>query len=191
MITGSKVRLCQKRLADAPNDYTWKTDPELTQLDASLPLTTTFTEYLLDCAIKLRCARPIKHEFAIETLDGEHIGNCAYYGINDTKGEAEIGIMIGNRNYWDKGYGTDAVSSLVSYVFSQTDFRRIHLKTLDSNNRAQQCFNKCGFTKYGRMVNNGHSFVLMELHLSQWQEQQRGNPNRPRYSSRAVQNISP
>ncbi len=170
MITGSKVRLCRKRLANALNDYAWKTDPALAQLDASSPLTTTFTEYLLGYASELRRARPTKHEFAIETMDGEHIGNCAYYGINETKGEAEIGIMIGNRRYWDRDYGSDAVNTLVSHVFSQMNLRRIHLKTLESNKRAQKCFRKCGFTTCGRMVNDGHSFVLMELHRKQWQQ---------------------
>jgi RimJ/RimL family protein N-acetyltransferase len=170
MITGSKVRLCRKRLSDALNDYAWKTDPALAQLDASLPLATTFTEYLLGYASELRRAKPTKHEFAIETMDGEHIGNCAYYDINETKGEAEIGIMIGNRRYWDRDYGSDAVNTLVSHVFSQMNLRRIHLKTLESNKRAQKCFHKCGFTMCGRMVNNGHSFVLMELHRKQWQQ---------------------
>jgi RimJ/RimL family protein N-acetyltransferase len=170
MITGSKVRLCRKRLADAPNDYAWKTDPALTQLDASAPLTITFTEYLLSYVRELRLSRPNKHEFAIETKDGEHIGNCAYYGINETKEEAEIGIMIGNRQYWDRDYGSDAVNTLVSHIFSQVKLKRIHLKTLESNKRAQKCFHNCGFNICGHMVNNGYSFVLMELYRKQWQQ---------------------
>jgi RimJ/RimL family protein N-acetyltransferase len=178
MITGSKVRLCRKRLVNATNDYAWKTDPALAQLDASPPLTITFTEYLLSYASELRYAKPTKHEFAIETMDGEYIGNCAYYDIDKTKGEAEIGIMIGNRQYWDRGYGSDAVKALVSHVFSQVKLRRIHLKTLDSNKRAQKCFHKCGFTTCGHMVNNGHSFVLMELHRKQWQQNRDKNHKR-------------
>jgi len=80
--------------------------------------------------------------------------------------------MIGNRNYWDKGYGADAVTTLVNYIFRQTNLNRIYLKTLDSNSRAQKCFQKCGFTPYRHLIRDGFRFVLMELHRKPWQEQQ-------------------
>ena len=171
MITGSKIILRDKKLADAPDDYTWRTDPELAQLDAAPLLTTTFAQYLSDYTAELRYPSLTRHRFAIETKDGKHIGNCVYYGINETKAEAELGIMIGDRDCWDKGYGTDAVTTLVSYIFHQTNLKRIYLKTLDSNSRAQKCFQKCGFTPYGHMAKDGFSFVLMETHRKQWEKQ--------------------
>ncbi len=172
MIIGSKVRLRDKRLADAVDDYTWRTDLELAQLDATPQLTITFPQYLLGYARGLRYPASGRREFAIETLDGEHIGNCSYYDISETKGEAELGIMIGNRNYWDKGCGADTVATLVSYIFRQTNLKRIYLKTLDTNSRAQKCFGKCGFYSYGCTNRDGYWFVLMELHRKQWEEQQ-------------------
>jgi len=172
---GSKIRLRDKKLADAPDDYAWQTDHWLAQLDAVQPLTITFPQYLSDYARELRYPSLIRHPLAIETLDGKHIGNCVYYGINEAKGEAELGIMIGNHDYWDKGYGTDAVATLVSYIFHQTNLNRIYLKTLDDNCRAQKCFKKCGFTSYGCMIRDGFRFVLMDIHRKQWQEQQAEN----------------
>lgn len=168
MIAGSKVILRGKRLADAQDDYAWQTEPELARLDAVPLLAITFSQYLADYASELRYPSPARHRFAIETLDGKHIGNCAYYDIHETKGEAELGIMIGNRNYWDKGYGANAVTTLVSHIFRRTNLKRIYLKTLDSNRRAQRCFEKCGFTPYGHLVRDGFSFVLMELHHKKW-----------------------
>ncbi len=172
MITGSKVILRHKRLADAVDDYTWRTDPELAQLDAIPPLAITFPEYLSSCASELRYPSPSRHPLAIETIDGKHIGNCMYYEVNATKSEAELGIMIGNRDYWDKGYGTDAVATLLHYIFRQSNLKRIYLKTLDGNSRAQKCFEKCHFTPYGHMVRDGCNFVLMEIHREQWEERQ-------------------
>jgi len=172
MIIGSKIILRDKKLADAPDDYTWRTDAELAQLDAAPLLTTTFAQYLSDYTSQLRYLPPTRHQFAIETLEGQHIGNCVYYDVNETKGEAELGIMIGTRDCWDKGYGADAVTTLVSHIFQQTNLQRIYLKTLDSNSRAQKCFQKCGFTSYGRLVKDGFSFVLMETHRKQWEKQQ-------------------
>jgi RimJ/RimL family protein N-acetyltransferase len=171
MTSDSKIKLREKRLADAPDDYAWQTDPELAQLDAAPLPTISFPQYLADYASELRYPSPTRLRFAIETMDGEHIGNCTYYGIDETKSEAELGIMIGNRSYWDQGYGADAVATLVNHIFKQTKLNRIYLKTLDSNSRAQKCFTKCGFAPYGHLKKDGYSFVLMELHRKQWEKQ--------------------
>ncbi len=172
MIVGSKVILRDKRLADAGDDYTWATDPELARLDAAPLVTATFSQYLSDYTNGLHSPLPISHRFAVDTLDGKHIGNCSYYNINETKGEAELGIMIGIRDYWDKGYGTDTVTTLVDYIFYQTNLNRIYLKTLEPNIRAQKCFQKYGFTPYGHLAEDGFDFVLMEIYRNQWQERQ-------------------
>jgi len=171
MIVGGKTKLRGKRLADATDDYAWQTDSELAQLDAAPLLTISFQQYLSSYASELRYPSSTRHRFAIETLDGKHIGNCTYYDINKTRGGAELGIMIGNRNYWDKGYGVDAVTTLVNYIFQQTKLNRIYLKTLGSNTRAQKCFAKCGFTPYGGLKRDSYNFVLMELHRKQWLQQ--------------------
>ena len=172
MIIGNKVILREKRLADARNDYTWETDPELAQLDASPTVTATFSGYLLDYTNELRYSSLTSHRFAVETLDGRYIGNCTYYNIRETESEAELGIMIGNRDYWNKGYGTDVVTTLVNYIFHQINLDRIYLKTLASNTRAQKCFQKCGFTPYKHLVQDGFNFVLMEISSKQWQAQE-------------------
>jgi RimJ/RimL family protein N-acetyltransferase len=128
-----------------------------------------FHQYLLYYADELYFSRQEKKcQFAIETSDGEHIGNCAYYGIDDKKGEAEIGVMIGKRDYWEKGYGADAVTALADHIFLNTHLKRIYLKTLETNGRAQRCFSRCGFSECGRLVDNGYRFVVMELHRRDW-----------------------
>ena len=170
VIIGSKVKLRDKRLADALEDYSWQSDPELAQLDAAPVLIATFPQYLSDYADNLRRHQSTRRRFAVETLDGKHIGNCGYYGIDEIRGEVEVGIMIGNRDYWNKGYGTDIISTLVGYIFLHTNLKRIHLKTLISNVRAQKCFKKCGFTAYRNVVRDGFSFMLMEISRKQWKE---------------------
>jgi RimJ/RimL family protein N-acetyltransferase len=170
MILGSKIKLREKGLADAPNDYAWHTDPELAALDAAPLLHIGYPQYLADYTSEMRYPTPNRQRFAIETLDGEHVGNCTYYGIDEPRGEAELGIMIGDRNYWNKGYGADAVTTLVNHIFHKTKLNRIHLKTLKTNTRAQKCFAKCGFTRYGRSKRDGYNFVLMELNREEWEK---------------------
>lgn len=175
MITGSKVKLREKKLADARNDFRWQTDPELTRLDAAPTLISSFAIYLLDYATEIHRPKFNKYPLAVETLDGRHIGNCTFYDIDEKKGEAQLGIMIGDRDYWDRGYGTDTVSTMVDHVFHTTGFHRLYLKTLDWNQRAQKCFQKCGFTLCGHMKRDGHAFVLMELKREQWERQRGGH----------------
>ncbi len=164
MTNGGKVVVCEKTLDDAANDYAWQTDPELTHLTATHPLSIAFPDYLSKYKCQLRYNRPGKYSFSIKTQDGKHIGNCTCYNIDESLGETEIGIIIGDRNYWDKGYGADAVKSLVDHVFSNIRIIRIYLKTLASNKRAQKCFAKCGFSACGQIVIGGNSYILMELH---------------------------
>jgi RimJ/RimL family protein N-acetyltransferase len=130
VINGNKVRLRPKRLHDATKDYEWRRDDELCRLDAAQPLTNTFEEYLKFTSDMSAYSRR-SCQFAIETLAGKHIGNCSYFDIDETSGETEIGIMIGDKAYWSQGYGADAMHTALNYIFSQTSLKRIYLKTLE------------------------------------------------------------
>jgi len=176
VITSKRVRLRKKKLSDARNDYNWHTDTELVKLDAAPQLTISYTQYLISYVSELHLLPPTSHRFAIDTLDGRHIGNCTYYNVNDTRGEAEVGIMIGDRNYWGKGYGTEIIRTLVNHIFSKTSLNRLYLKTLDWNKRAQQCFAKCGFRPCGNFYREGCNFLLMELLRHQWVTQLQESP---------------
>ncbi len=172
MISGKKIKLREKRLGDAADDYAWLTDAELAELDAASPSTSTFPQYLAAYTSDLRYPPTVRHQFAIETKESKHIGNCTYYGIDNDKKEAELGIMIGDRDYWDKGYGSEAVTALLEYVFEKTKLNRLYLKTLVDNKRAQKCFAKCGFTLYGHLKKDGYSFILMEICRDEWEKRQ-------------------
>ena len=163
MIKGEKVVLRGKRLEDARKDYTWKTDGELARLDATIPLDMPFPRYLIIYVDELRYANIGGHRYAIETLDGKHIGNCSYYNLDQSKGEAELGILIGDTDYWNKGYGSDAVTTLINHAFEEKNLKRIYLHTLEENARAQRCFQKCGFVPCGRVTRGGRNFIIMEI----------------------------
>ena len=162
ILIGNKVRLRPKHLKDAATDYSWRLDSELCRLDATTPTLSSFEEYLRDYAEELRYPNP-SHRFAIETLDGKHIGNCSYFNTDETKKEAELGIMIGDKAYWDQAYGADAILTLLNHIFSQTKLKRIYLKTLNWNIRAQKCFEKCGFVPCKQFIYRDHNFIIMEI----------------------------
>ncbi len=164
---GALVVLREKRLGDAYNDYRWRTDAELARFDAARPFAATYNDYLALFRDELSYPSPYRRSLAIEDAQGRHIGNAMYYNIDTIRREAEIGITIGEREYWAKGYGADAVQTLVRHIFRVTGFRRIYLKTLDWNTRAQRSFEKAGFRICGRARRGGNAFVVMEC-MSAW-----------------------
>jgi RimJ/RimL family protein N-acetyltransferase len=164
---GRLVVLREKRIGDARNDYGWRTDAELASFDAARPFAAAFDDYLALYRDELTYPSPYRRTLAIEDRDGRHIGNVMYYNIDAVRREAEIGITIGERDYWGRGYGTDVVLTLVRHILRVTGFRRIYLKTLDWNTRAQRAFEKAGFRVSGRSRRAGNVFVVMEF-LSAW-----------------------
>ncbi len=166
---GELTILREKRLEDAAMDYEWRTDEELAALDATTPLRMSYSSYLHLIEDGLRHPVHWSKRFAIETHDGKLIGNCMYYDIDNVKGQAELGILIGDRDYWSRGYGTDVVTALTTHLFNTTSLGRIYLHTLSWNVRAQKSFKKCGFVPVRQVRRSGYDFILMELLKERWE----------------------
>jgi RimJ/RimL family protein N-acetyltransferase len=89
--------------------------------------------------------------FAIRTLDGDRIiGGIGLDGIRWTHGDCFVGIGLGEREFWGKGYGTDALRVLLRYAFDELNLARVSLSFLEDNCRAQRSYAKCGFRYEGR-----------------------------------------
>ena len=69
------------------------------------------------------------------------------YDMDVRKGQAELGIMIGDREHWSKGYGTDSVKTLLDHIFTETPLSRIYLHTLTWNDRARALVRKVGLPR--------------------------------------------
>jgi ribosomal-protein-alanine N-acetyltransferase len=169
MTGDNRIRFRSKRLSDAKDDYAWQTDSELAELDAATTLNMTYQQYLSEYSFELCYPSSTRHEFAVDTVEGQHIGNCVYYNVNAVEGKAELGIMIGNRDYWNQGYGTEVVNLLLDHIFGKTNLERIYLTTLTWNIRAQKCFKKCGFNECGQVVRDEHTFILMVVYREDWE----------------------
>ena len=164
---GEFIVLREKRLSDARDDFGWRTDADLARFDAARPFAASFDDYVALFKDELAYPSPYRRTLAIEDADGRHIGNVMYYNIDTIRREAEIGITIGERSCWSHGYGADAVRTLVQHILRVTGFRRVYLKTLDWNVRAQKAFESAGFRPCGRSRRGGNSFVVME-YMAAW-----------------------
>lgn len=167
-LRGARIILRDKRLEDAEQDYAWRSDAELARLDAAFPLTMSFDRYLKIYQDQLRFPTPGSHHFSTDTLDGKFIGNCMYYDLDSVNMEAELGIVIGDREYWSNSYGYDAVTTLLDYMFGEKKLKRVYLHTLEWNTRAQRCFEKSGFTPIRTVRRMSQDFIFMEVRREDW-----------------------
>ncbi len=92
---------------------------------------------------------PNEPMFAIRTLDDTLIGQMGMW-IEAPHYDAYLWILIGDRAYWGKGYGTDAMRVFMRYAFEEMNLHRITLRVFGFNQRAIRSYEKCGFVHEGR-----------------------------------------
>lgn len=88
--------------------------------------------------------------FIIEA-DGKVIGHCGLWRFDATASTCALGIGIGDREYWGKHYGREAIGLLLDYAFRVRNLRRVWLDTSSANERALRCYRACGFVEEGRL----------------------------------------
>lgn len=163
--------LRHKRAADAPDDYRWRTDPEVTRYDGTAPLTISYADFLGLHAAELSYSDHRRQVFAIDTHDGLHIGNLMYYNADAGRGEAEIGVSIGEVAFRGQGYGTEALVVFVDYLWTARQFQRLVLHTYEWNERARASFVHAGFKPVARVVRGGAALIRMEARRDEWSPQ--------------------
>ena len=87
--------------------------------------------------------------------DGRPIGATDLREINLEDGRAAFGIVIGEKDEWNKGYGTDALNAICDFGFGQLRLERIELDVYADNKRAQRSYEKAGFRREGTL-RHGH-----------------------------------
>lgn len=171
ILVGTKVLLRPKKIEDAPDDHRWRQDAELAELDAASVLRQGLDDFTRDLASEIKYPTPWSKRFAIDTLDGKHIGNCMVYDIDTISGQSEIGILVGERANWDGGYGREAFQLLINEIFKNDVMKRLYLHTLRWNARARHAFTGCGMREVGPDPRGGHDFILMEITRAEWSAQ--------------------
>jgi RimJ/RimL family protein N-acetyltransferase len=116
------------------------------------------------------------HFFVIQKLDDDRkIGMIDLAGLNWHARSAWVGIGIGVREFWGKGYGTDAMKIILRYGFTQLNLNRIQLDVFSYNERGQKSYEKAGFKHEGRLHGNllkvgvRHDEVFMGILRREWE----------------------
>ena len=78
------------------------------------------------------------------------IGSLSLMKVDHVQGSAELGIFIGDKAYWSRGYGSEAITLLLDYAFNALNLNNVMLTVKAFNERALACYKKCGFKEFGR-----------------------------------------
>jgi RimJ/RimL family protein N-acetyltransferase len=113
--------------------------------------------------------------FAIRTLESDTlIGFIGLFDLFMQHGDTLVAIALGERKYWGKGYGTDAMWIMLRYSFNELNLRRVGLIVFEYNPRALRSYEKVGFKPEGRvrevMLRDGRrwDFLYMGLLRDEW-----------------------
>ncbi len=89
----------------------------------------------------------------IDKQNDQLIGSCGLMNIDNVNQTAEAGIIIGNKEYWNKGFGSEALTLLIDYAFRYLNLYNIMLRVYSFNERGVACYEKIGFKKIGERRN--------------------------------------
>lgn len=167
-IVGEKCYLSPCSPEDAEQWALWDNDLEVTVPlgdEAYVPTALARSQEQVNHAIQDQ-----EHVFSIVDLATDAvIGRCMLFGVNHVDRNAMLGIVIGDKSYWGKGYGQEATALLADYGFNLLNLNNIMLGVFEFNTRAIHCYQQVGFKEIGRRrqarIIGGRKFdvILMDI----------------------------
>ena len=187
MIEGDRVRLRKLERTDLPLLHRWMNDRDVMAWarfspDHMVSLSALEKDYEKELTGEDRERTTF---FIEERATGRPIGWCTARTWDRKHVSANLGIGLGEKDFWGKGYGTEAVSLLLGIVFDQQGWHRAELYTLAENERAIRSAEKAGFRRCGQEHESAfydgayHDIIEMELLRSEW-DARKASGARPR-----------
>lgn len=150
-------------------------DPEIAHLNGTPP--SRMPLWLLKRVLRADSRRRDRESYGIfDVSEGEehYIGTIELYDIRHD--QATLGIIIGERSHWSRGFGPEAIGAILERAFGALNLERVTLSTFGDNERAQAAFKKVGFHEKRRfLTGRGRVDVQMEMSRWAWLEQASNN----------------
>jgi RimJ/RimL family protein N-acetyltransferase len=149
MIRGKRISLRAIERDDLPRYIVWLNDSEVTyHLLPRLPMN---LEDETDWYERQRKDETTQHFAVVINEEEQLIGSIGLMGINYHEQRAELGIFIGDKTQWGKGYGREAIRLLLGYAFAEMNLHRVFLRVDASHTAAIRSYLSCGFIEEGRL----------------------------------------
>lgn len=176
MIYSERIRFRAVERDDVPRYVEWLNDPEvIAGLVINLPMASWDEMRWFE---NLSHRDPETRPMAMEAIqpDGswKHIGGVGLEGIEWHNRSASFGIFIGDKHYWNKGYGSEATRLALKHGFETLNLNRISLQVYETNPRAIRAYEKVGFVREGvlrqALYRNGKytNVLVMSVLRSEW-----------------------
>lgn len=176
MLYGTHVRLRAVERTDIPTFVRWFNDPEVrSYLAAYEPMSHAKEERWFEA----RLDKQDDYLFAIEVQAGEqwvHVGNVGLHQVDWVNRRCIFGIVVGERDYWGKGFGSEAARIALRFAFLTLNLHRVELEVFEFNRRAIRSYEKVGFRQEGvrrqSLYQNGryHDAYWMAILRSEFDE---------------------
>ena len=151
---GDLVRLTfEDPEAVAKNEVRWQRDSEFYRLADSDPIRLFSEKRSREHYVERRVDKgfdPEYFSFSVRTLSDDRLIGFLGMRVDLIHGDVMVGIGIGERDFWNKGYGTDMMKVCLRYAFCELGVQRVSLGVLGYNARAQRSYEKAGFRLEGR-----------------------------------------
>jgi RimJ/RimL family protein N-acetyltransferase len=177
MLSGKNIRLRATEPTDLPNMVRWMNDPDVIEnLLIYTPLSSVEEQNWYDNMIK---GPKEEHVYTIEILENDEwipVGSTGFHSVDMKSRGAEIGISIGEKKYWNRGYGRDAMHLMLRHAFNDLNLNRVYLYVFETNERAKKAYLAAGFVEEGRLrqdiFKNGRYLdtFIMSVLRNEWQD---------------------
>lgn len=184
LFRGERVRLtAEEPDTRAKTEVRWQRDSEFHRLADTDPAI-LFSEKVLKSWIEKKMENgfePKRYSFSVRTLQEDKFIGFFSLWVDLTHNEAWVGIGIGEREFWSKGYGTDMMKLCLQYAFTELNVHRVSLGLHEYNLRALRSYEKAGFRLEGRTRKDTRregkytDGLWMGILRQEWMQQQNGD----------------
>lgn len=177
MIEGARINLRAREAEDGVTFHRWFNDAEVTRFlgepfpAVSMVQQNAFTQQL--------SADRERRAYSIVLKDDTLIGNCELRKFDHTARSCELGIAIGEKQYWSQGYGGETVELLLRIAFDGLNQHKVWLTCAAFNERGARAYRRVGFREDGRLRDDRfidgryYDTLLMSILEDEWRQRRR------------------
>jgi len=152
MMIGKRVRLRAIHRGDLKRFVRWLNDPDVKRGLANVhPVRCEDEETWFDGLAQ----RPeAERALSIDVHNGDdwqHVGFCHFNDLDWRVRKTEVGIVIGEKPYWNQGFGEEAMRLMLWHAFDNLNLNRVYLHVFEHNEQAISLYRKLGFSEEGRL----------------------------------------
>lgn len=166
VLHGERIFLRCPMMDDALTVFHWERDDEVWRYDPHRPYSNTMEEFLPIFERSYVHGNGRQFWFIISNEQQRPIGTITYFNIDHRHSQVEIGLGLGEKRSWGKGYGTEAIRVLTHYLFVTLGFNRVYAETAMANRPARRAFATAHFIEVGQIFDprsSGDPWVLLEI----------------------------